>query len=370
MAKVFNLTGGGGDGIRKRLEVLEKTVGGSEAGLVKGVAENTADLTALRSDVSDVQRQQSAHDTAISANTAAAAAAKAAADSAASDASAAAQAAQAAQTAAGSASAAASDALAKANAALPLAGGTMTGPIVRNGDIIHSNRIQVDPGFYFGTLNTYSRALGYLPVFGVDTLERSDTPISGISPIRVSGISTPYFEHDAANKQYVDRVQIVKSLNEKIIQAADYFIGIPCTGPNLGSNNQKPSINIPDGTKLSKKHFSNLFFTTNSQSFDYCVFNNCIIKMTANLAATNCSFVNCVIYGEFDLNITTSFADSAMQFINCYIGATSLTSNIVGSGYATRITFINCKSNITSKPNKISTTTYSFGNNQNWMNSN
>ena len=73
MAKVFNLTGGGGDGIRKRLEALEKTVGGSEAGLVKGVAENTADLTALRSDVSDVQRQQSAHDTAISANTAAAA---------------------------------------------------------------------------------------------------------------------------------------------------------------------------------------------------------------------------------------------------------------------------------------------------------
>ena len=130
MAKVFNLTGGGGDGIRKRLEVLEKTVGGSEAGLVKGVAENTADLIALRSDVSDVQRQQSAHDTAISANTAAAAAAKAAADSAASDASAAAQAAQAAQTAAGSASAAASDALAKANAALPLSGGTMTGAII------------------------------------------------------------------------------------------------------------------------------------------------------------------------------------------------------------------------------------------------
>ncbi len=72
IARVFNAEGGGGGGnMQNRLEALETTVGNDAAGLVKDVAENTADLTALQSDVSEVQQQQTAQDAAISGNTAA-----------------------------------------------------------------------------------------------------------------------------------------------------------------------------------------------------------------------------------------------------------------------------------------------------------
>lgn len=316
MAKVFNLTGGGGDGIRKRLEALEKTVGGSEAGLVKGVAENTADLTALRSDVSDVQRQQSAHDTAISANTAAAAAAKAAADSAASDASAAAQAAQAAQTAAGSASAAASDALAKANAALPLSGGTMTGPIVSTFEILRSKNATSN------TLDFGDRSEGaYNSVYWTN----NESVVPAAATITLRNIKDPTRDHDAATKSYVDSNGINKTI------------------PRSASN----------------KVFYNAGITGEGYNFTNCLFIGCTLKYN-NMVIKNCTFINCVLeFGMVDDGQSNSLTDcflsgcniissymSSVRFTSCKLTGCNVTNESI---YWTSCTFNSCYFSNTSK---------------------
>lgn len=316
MAKVFNLTGGGGDGIRKRLEALEKTVGGSEAGLVKGVAENTADLTALRSDVSDVQRQQSAHDTAISANTAAAAAAKAAADSAASDASAAAQAAQAAQTAAGSASAAASDALAKANAALPLAGGTMTGAIISTDLILRS------PDGSYDVLDFGDRSEGS---YNSIKWSRSGDLVPAASTIILRSIKSPVLDSDAATKGYADS------------------IGFNATIPRSAKN----------------KVFYNASFSGEGYNFTNCLFISCTMQYN-NMVFNNCTFINCIInFGVVDDGQTNSLKDcfligcniissymSSVRFTSCKLTGCNVTNESI---YWTSCTFNSCYFRNTSK---------------------
>ncbi len=316
MAKTYNLNGGSVGGIRNRLEALETTVGNDAAGLVKDVAENAGGISSLQERIGAIQEENSGQGAAISANTAAAAAAKAAADSAASDASAAAQAAQAAQTTAGSASTAASDALAKANAALPLSGGTMTGPIVSTFEILRSKNATSN------TLDFGDRSEGaYNSVYWTN----NESVVPAAATITLRNIKDPTRDHDAATKSYVDSNGINKTI------------------PRSASN----------------KVFYNAGITGEGYNFTNCLFIGCTLKYN-NMVIKNCTFINCVLeFGMVDDGQSNSLTDcflsgcniissymSSVRFTSCKLTGCNVTNESI---YWTSCTFNSCYFSNTSK---------------------
>ncbi len=192
IARVFNAEGGGGGGgnMQNRLEALETTVGNDAAGLVKNVTENTADLTALQSDVSEVQQQQTAQDAAISGNTAAISNVS--------------ERVSAAQTAANNAQETADEAKSGLDGKLPLSGGTMTGAITGGTphDSMYIQHLYEGKSYYVARFSFGQKNNTVFFGYGDDSYEITDT--TDVHPVKVDGISTPYSPYEAANKKYVD----------------------------------------------------------------------------------------------------------------------------------------------------------------------
>ena len=191
IARVFNAEGGGGGGnMQNRLEALETTVGNDAAGLVKNVTENTADLAALQSDVSEVQQQQTAQDAAISGNTAAISNVS--------------ERVSAAQTAANNAQETADEAKSGLDGKLPLSGGTMTGAITGGTphDSMYIQHLYEGKSYYVARFSFGQKNNTVFFGYGDDSYEITDT--TDVHPVKVDGISTPYSPYEAANKKYVD----------------------------------------------------------------------------------------------------------------------------------------------------------------------
>lgn len=151
--------------VTQRLESLETAVGDSTSGLVKDVTENMGDIATLQADVAEIQAQQTAQDTAISGNTTAI-----------------------------------DNVRAVATAALPKSGGTMSGTVNMNAQVIRN------AGSY--QLNSSASAVKFTSEISNQYLlgMYSDTHSEDIAKGTkiIAGVANPKFDHDAANKEYVD----------------------------------------------------------------------------------------------------------------------------------------------------------------------
>ncbi len=162
--------------------------------------------------------------------------------------------------------------------------------------------------------------------------------------------------------------QYITSNNSMLQDTAKVYEGIPLQGPAFSGQSGLPGAAI--SKSMGNKIMRSLYLKPAGYSLRYCSFQNCIIVLTENAKLLNCTFYNCVIQGDYELDITTGSFDSKCIFISTYIGCKSLVSNITGSGYKTSVTFIGCNApNISALPSKISVDKPSYNNVNAWMNS-
>lgn len=228
--------------VTDRLTSLETTVGDNTSGLVKDVNDNMADISTAQADIAEIKQQQTAQDTAISGNT----------------------------TAIGNVNT-------KADAALPKSGGTMTGDILMGTHAIHDVStvgVKQDADYVRLIDQNFPLKPG---LFGITShIQDTTTYLKTII-----GIASPVFAHDCANKAYVDN-----------------FLNINSSTVSSGYGSDTKGIwggTIGIASGLSNAIICGAYLTESSlaSNITSSVLIGCVIEVAANASLKNCTLVSC-----------------------------------------------------------------------------